>query len=419
MKRCYFIFAIILPIFSLSFIGCSGKYNKSSVQEKQDRGLNLEKCDSYCVHLNYKQIVEGYSVMVDFNPRTSITHGQCCTELYIGKATIHFTKDGFSFAIECEEFSDSSLICYSKSDKELVSKNDHSIDLSEIESGDTIIIDYIPPKDKEYFSWNSPFYFLDMDFDGKKDLVVNNMGCGYYGGNTYDVFSIENGKPRKLTGYPFEQDDVKLNSDCDYNPKAKKLFLNIKDGVKITTITPKMQFDGDPSVSGSTEHIEKIMKSIADGDAKTLASLTIYPIERRYPLHNIINSSDMIRRFDQVFDQKFRDRMKSPKASDWHSYGWRGYSFGEDNALWVYDSLTIINYYSPQEKALYEQLVKKEINSLHESLRGNGWCPYCCYKDKTDGSVIRVDIRERETPKQNNFHKDGVALYIHNSKHSK
>ena len=102
--------------------------------------------------------------------------------------------------------------------------------------------------------------------------------------------------------------------------------------------------------------------------------------------------------------------MKSPKASDWHSYGWRGYSFGEDNALWVYDSLTIINYYSPQEKALYEQLVKKEINSLHESLRGKGWCPYCCYKDKTDGSVIRVDIRERENPKQKNFHKDGVAL---------
>ena len=169
-------------------------------------------------------------------------------------------------------------------------------------------------------------------------------------------------------------------------------------------------FDGDPNVSGSTEHIGAIMKSIADGDAKTLASLAIYPIERRYPLQNIISSSDMIKRFDQIFDQKFRDRMKSSKASNWHSYGWRGYSYGEDDALWIYDSLTIINYYSAQEKALYDQLVKKEMASLHESLRGNGWYPFCCYRNKTDSSVMRVDIRARETMEEKNFHKDGVAL---------
>lgn len=164
------------------------------------------------------------------------------------------------------------------------------------------------------------------------------------------------------------------------------------------------QFDGDPKVSGSTEHIEPIMKSIAYGDAKTLASLTIFPIERRYPLHNIVDSSDMIKRFNQIFDQKFRDRMKLSKASDWHSYGWRGYSYGEDNSLWVYDSLTVINYYSPQEKALYDQLVKKEMASLHESLRDNNWRPFCCYMDMTDGSIVRVDIRTSKAVKDEIFY---------------
>lgn len=166
-------------------------------------------------------------------------------------------------------------------------------------------------------------------------------------------------------------------------------------------------FDGDPNVSGSTRLIGAIMKSIADGDAKTLASLTIYPIERRYPLRNIASSSDMVKRFGQIFDQKFRDRMKSSKLSDWHSYGWRGYSYGEDNALWVYDSLTIINYYSAQEKKLYVQLVKNEMTSLHESLRGNGWYPFCCYKDITDGSIVRVDIRTRKAMKEEIFHVRG------------
>lgn len=169
-------------------------------------------------------------------------------------------------------------------------------------------------------------------------------------------------------------------------------------------------FDGDPNVSGNTRLIGAIMKSIADGDAKTLASLTIYPIERRYPLRNIASSSDMVKRFGQIFDQKFRDRMKSSKLSDWHSYGWRGYSYGEDNALWVYDYLYAINYYSAQEQALYDQLVKKEMGSLHKSLRGDGWFPFFCYENKTDGSIVRVDIRSRKMLKEENLHKDGVAL---------
>lgn len=179
---------------------------------------------------------------------------------------------------------------------------------------------------------------------------------------------------------------------------------------KDSNVQSETLFDGDPNVSGSTEHIGAIMKSIADGDTKTLAALAIYPIERRYPLRNIISSSDMLKRFDLVFDQNFRDRMKSSKASDWHSYGWRGYSMGDDNALWVYDSLYAINYYSAQEQALYDQLVKKEMGSLHKSLRGDGWFPFCCYKNKTDGSIVRVDIRARKMLKEENLHKDGVAL---------
>ena len=169
-------------------------------------------------------------------------------------------------------------------------------------------------------------------------------------------------------------------------------------------------FDGDPSISGSTVNIMAITKSIADGDVKKLASLSMFPIERRYPLHDIRDYDDMARRFNSVFDAGFRKKMKSAKPSDWHSYGWRGYCYGDSSELWVYDSLTIINYYSPQEKKIYEQLVKKEINSLHASLKGNGWYPYSCYKDITDGSVIRIDIRSRKEMKEEYFHKDGVAL---------
>ena len=399
----------LMAVAVLCLMACSAN-TKKNVSEESDlkrAGLNLSNADSYIVHLKYRQKVEGYEVIVDFSPRTSITHGQCCTELYMGKAILHFANDSSSFNVECEEFSDSSLICYTNSDPEHTPRNNKSVDLGEIESGDTIVLDYLPPKAQEYFSWNSPFYFLDMDFDGRKELLVNNMGCGYYGGNTYDVFSLIGSVPQKMVGYPFEQEGVKLNSDCEYNPQKKTLYLRVKNGMEIVSIAQQSLFDGDPKVSGSTEHIETIMKSIANSDARTLASLTIFPIARRYPLHNIVDSSDMIKRFNQIFDQKFRDRMKSSKASDWHSYGWRGYSYGEENSLWVYDSLTFINYYSPQEKALYDQLVKKEMASLHESLRGNGWHPYCCFKDIIDGSIVRIDIHVRKTMKNEIIHVSG------------
>lgn len=173
---------------------------------------------------------------------------------------------------------------------------------------------------------------------------------------------------------------------------------------------PESDFDGDPAVSGSSANIMAITKSIADGDAKKLASLTLFPIQRRYPLRDIKDRADMVRRFNSVFDTGFRQKMKSAKPSDWHSYGWRGYCYGDSSELWVYDSLTIVNYYSQQEKKLYGELVKKEMSSLHESLRGKGWLPFCCFKDLTDGSIIRVDLRERKELKEENFHKDGVAL---------
>ena len=369
---------LLIAVAGIASTSCNGKKKDQGQIVQNNVGLNLSHVDSYHVFLKYRQKIEGYQVTVDFSPRTSITHGQCCTELYMGKAILYFSKENSSFSVGCEEFSDSSLICYVNSDKEYAPKNDQSIDLSVIASGDTVVVDYLPPKDEEYLSWNSPFYFLDMNFDGKNDLVVNNMGCGYYGGNTYDVFSLAGNTPTRLAGYPFEQDGIKLNSDCEYNPVKKELILKVKDGVKMENVEQDSQFDGDPHISGSTNNISSIMKSIAEGDARKLASLCSYPLERKYPLHDIVNSSDLIRRFNQVFDNDFRDRMKKSKPSDWHSYGWRGYHYGEDYLLWVYDSLYVIDYYSPQENNLYEQLVKKEMG--------------------------------RKTKRKENFHIDPVAL---------
>ena len=209
---------------------------------------------------------------------------------------------------------------------------------------------------------------------------------------------------------------------CSYHrtgdKQPQKATVVSKDSViaipQTTTITKSdsMQspslYDPNKDVAGGTQNIEAIMKSIANGDAEKLTSLCSFPIERKYPMRDIKDSKDMLKKFNKIFDREFREKIKHAKISDWKSNGYRGYSWGEENAsIWVYDSLTIIDYYSPQEQQLYDELVKQEMESLHESIRGNGWHPFCCYKDITDGSIIRIDIRERKVKKEENFHTDG------------
>ena len=79
---------------------------------------------------------------------------------------------------------------------------------------------------------------------------------------------------------------------------------------------------------------------------------------------------------------------------DWSSAGWRGYCFGDNSDLWVYDSLIAVHYISPQEDSLRAKLLHDEKTSLHKKLQGDEWVAYNCYKDEKDGSVIRIDLKK-------------------------
>ena len=110
---------LFIAVAGIASISCNGKKRDQGQIVHDNVGLNLSHVDSYHVYLKYSQKIEGYQVIVDFSPRTSITHGQCCTELYMGKAILNFSKENSSFSVECEEFSDSSLICYVNSDNSI------------------------------------------------------------------------------------------------------------------------------------------------------------------------------------------------------------------------------------------------------------------------------------------------------------
>jgi hypothetical protein len=165
--------------------------------------------DDQVIYLLYRQKINGYSVKVDFV--------RSYDDLDFGRAILSFSKPGSEFKVYCDAFSDEKL---------------SSAILEKTKVGETVNIDYVRPKKKEYLSSKSPFYFKDMDFDGEEELVVNNLNMGSRGYNNYDVFKVlEVDNPLRLIGLPFTDGLYKITDyNVEYEPKSQCILDKRYDG---------------------------------------------------------------------------------------------------------------------------------------------------------------------------------------------
>lgn len=147
------------------------------------------------------------------------------------------------------------------------------------------------------------------------------------------------------------------------------------------------------TVEEGSNNIQEIVSSIVNGDKIRLASLSSYPIMRKYPLPDIENARQMVAYFDTLFDRSYRKMLAKEKLDDKEAHGWRGFSLGK-GTLWIYDSLYAVDYSSAKEKRKLDRLRRKEMKSLNVRMRNGGWTPYACYKDLTDKSYVRIDANE-------------------------
>ncbi len=161
---------------------------------------------------------------------------------------------------------------------------------------------------------------------------------------------------------------------------------SVEDGSVISDDTWQIK---NPEVISA---LKRLTQCIVNGDARQLASLVCYyPFSRPYPLKDIENKKQMIAYFDILFDDSIKNMLRRSSDKDWDNGGWRGFCF-DNGQIWASpDSLEAVNYMSAKEKALYEMTVKKEITSLHQSLRKKGIRPFNCYQDQADGSILRID----------------------------
>ncbi|MDE7409388.1 MAG: hypothetical protein K2N09_05135 [Muribaculaceae bacterium] len=149
---------------------------------------------------------------------------------------------------------------------------------------------------------------------------------------------------------------------------------------------------GDPRPDDA---LNKLMRSLAEGDAPGFAALCVYPIVRPYPLKDIEDSLAMVDYFPILIDMPLRERMKKGKLDEWSNYGWRGWSIGDDRPIWFDEGVQFIDYQSPAETGLRKMLAREELKTLAPAYR-DGWTPVMTLIQTDGHSVIRIDANGDE-----------------------
>lgn len=145
--------------------------------DKLEEPSFMRQGDYINVYFKYDQIVEGYEVIAKWK-----AFGPKCETGYL-LMNFYNTRTGRNFQYISEKYS-----------------NYHTRELAYLDSfngfqeGDIFHFEYIyPQNNREYktfqLGYHTPFQFLDIDFDGEQELLVNDDGQ-YQGGNFYEVYKI-------------------------------------------------------------------------------------------------------------------------------------------------------------------------------------------------------------------------------------
>lgn len=175
-----------------SGINADSTLQEHPLQGDKLRGTAFEdlNIDNKRLFIQYNQPVEGYAVTGVCFPLAGYDRDR--EHEFVGKAILHFESEDNHFDIYNAYFSDSTL--YYVNEQSFV-------------DGQVLHLDYLPKKADEYLGYNTPFFFQDVDFDGEKELLVNNWRCGIRHSNHYEVYKIEKGKARLLTAPLFDEMD--------------------------------------------------------------------------------------------------------------------------------------------------------------------------------------------------------------------
>lgn len=263
MKRdlCY----IVLLCVIMGFCGCGQRQKVVADRQELDTAIQDTvsggEADSYPIGNDsftvvYRQLVKGYKVTAKLKP--------CNYDWFVSSADITFTKEGESFTLHTECFGDT-MFCKGRYDFDQLNSN-----IFRQYRNKTVNADYhVTIDNNRPMPYDIPFFFKDMDFDGKEELVIVHYSLGVRFHDGYDIYRIVEGKPFQIDYPPFN-DNVKdwgfgMTDYPEFDYKAKTISCPYPEGEmtygsRIIYSVSKKEKD-TIVVNGKTHyynHIEKI-----------------------------------------------------------------------------------------------------------------------------------------------------------------
>jgi hypothetical protein len=158
--------------------------------------------------------------------------------------------------------------------------------------------------------------------------------------------------------------------------------------ILIATVTTAVGQDSELKKE-QVQSIQKLINIFKAKNKTKIADLIYYPLRREYPLQDVKDKNDFIKRFDDIFDKEFLDHIAKSKIKDWSEVGWRGIMF-DNGILWIDDDgkIMTVNYQSTKEKQLLANAILSDKNQLLKSLQNFDKPLYLIF---TKNYKIRVD----------------------------
>lgn len=119
------------------------------------------------------------------------------------------------------------------------------------------------------------------------------------------------------------------------------------------------------------KNVNKFVDAVKSRNKEKISDLVSYPLSREYPVPEIKNKQELLRRFYEVFDNKLLALIsESNIQADWSDLGWRGIMF-LNGEVWLNSSgqLIQVNHQTVVFKKKLEELIDAQRATLHPSLK--------------------------------------------------
>ncbi len=116
--------------------------------------------------------------------------------------------------------------------------------------------------------------------------------------------------------------------------------------------------------------IKSFIENVKSDNKEAVAEMVAYPLKREYPIPDVIDKADFIKRYNEIFDKTLKNEIaNSNTTKDWSDMGWRGIMLNQGNVWMDFDGrLTSINYQSQAEIDLKKKLIADQKKQLDPSI---------------------------------------------------